>query len=545
DWHGPSNPIDTACSSSLVAVHRAIEAIRGGHCEVAIVGGVNALLSPDVYISFTKSGMLCEDGRCKTLSDKANGYVRGEGVGMLMLKSLRAAQRDGDDIYAVIKGAAENHGGRTTSLTAPNPNAQAAVIKRAIEDAGIDFHRVGYIECHGTGTELGDPVEISGLKTVAKDLLDADAAAEKQIAAPCYLGSIKSNIGHLEASAGLAGLIKLVLMLRHGTIAPTLHVEQPNPLLELEASRFRLARAAMPWPRPPGEPRRAGLSSFGFGGTNAHLVIEEAPVIDRPAAPDGAPELFCLSGHSSEALARQADVWRQWLQSPAADAAELRDLCGVAAQRPGLTHRLAVVAHSRVELAAALARAPEATAEAAASPWRLCFAGADTSWALAAYRRLSALGFAPDLIGFHGGGWRAALDAAGVLDIDADTTAPLRRPRIAVLDPVGGGLLRPWRARANYLMALREAGTAGGRAFASAMQARGQALWQRQPTFSKYLREWETPLREAGIALEAIFAADPPPVAVLALTVALREVDERWALGRAPRLDADYDELVD
>jgi acyl transferase domain-containing protein/NADP-dependent 3-hydroxy acid dehydrogenase YdfG len=310
DWHGPSNPIDTACSSSLVAVHRAIEAIRGGHCEVAIVGGVNALISADVYISFTKSGMLCEDGRCKTFSDRANGYVRGEGVGMLMLKPLRAAQRDGDDIYAVIKGAAENHGGRTTSLTAPNPNAQAAVIRRAVEDAGIDFHRVGYIECHGTGTELGDPVEISGLKTVAKELLDADAAAEKQATLPCYLGSIKSNIGHLEYGAGVVGMIKVIQQIRHGKIAKSLHCDTISPLIDLKRTPYRIAQQAVDWEVPAGQTRIGGVSSFGFGGANAHVVIEE--YVDHSSGPTSDPlgiaQLLVFS-------ARNADILHDTLQA--------------------------------------------------------------------------------------------------------------------------------------------------------------------------------------------------------------------------------------
>ena len=303
DWHGPSNPIDTACSSSLVAVHRAIQAIRAGQCQVAIIGGVNALLAPDVYISFAKSGMLCEDGRCKTFSDKANGYVRGEGVATLMLKSLRAAQRDGDDIYAVIKGAAENHGGRTTSLTAPNPNAQAAVIRRAIQDAGIDFQRVGYIECHGTGTELGDPVEISGLKTVAKELMDVDAAVDKQATSPCYLGSIKSNIGHLEYGAGVVGLIKVILQIRHKRIARSLHCDTVSPLIDLRRTPYRVAQQAVDWDVPAGQTRIGGVSSFGFGGANAHVVIEE--YIDRSAAHDDdadAPQLLVFSARNADTL---------------------------------------------------------------------------------------------------------------------------------------------------------------------------------------------------------------------------------------------------
>lgn len=326
DWHGPSNPIDTACSSSLVAVHRAIEAIRGGHCQAAIVGGVNALLSPDVYISFAKSGMLCEDGRCKTFSDKANGYVRGEGVAMLMLKSLRAAQRDGDDIYAVIKGAAENHGGRTTSLTAPNPNAQAAVIRRAIQDAGIDFQRMGYIECHGTGTELGDPVEISGLKSVARELMDADAAVEKQASSPCYLGSIKSNIGHLEYGAGVVGLIKVILQIRHRRIARSLHCDTLSPLIDLRRTPYRVAQQAVDWEVPAGQTRIGGVSSFGFGGANAHVVVEE--YIDRSAAQDAddadQAQLLVFSARNAERLHAMLQAYPAFLARTDRSAGTLR-----------------------------------------------------------------------------------------------------------------------------------------------------------------------------------------------------------------------------
>jgi acyl transferase domain-containing protein len=349
DWHGPSNPIDTACSSSLVAVHRAIEAIRGGHCEVAIIGGVNALLSPDVYVSFAKSGMLCEDGRCKTFSNKANGYVRGEGVGMLMLKSLRAAQRDGDDIYAVIKGAAENHGGRTTSLTAPNPNAQAAVILRAIEDAGIDFHRVGYIECHGTGTELGDPVEISGLKTVAKELLDADAAAEKQIAAPCYLGSIKTNIGHLEYGAGVVGMIKVILQIRHRKIAKSLNCDTISPLIDLKRTPYKVAQEAVDWDVPAGQTRIGGVSSFGFGGVNAHVVIEE--YVDLTSAHgaenDDSEQLLVFSARNAETLHATLQAYPEFLARTDRSADTLRRIAHtLQTGRTGMQERVAFVARS-------------------------------------------------------------------------------------------------------------------------------------------------------------------------------------------------------
>src|SRR5438045_891991 len=213
--HGPSEPIETACSSSLIAIHRGVTAIESGQCTIAIVGGINVLVSPELHISFSKAGMLCEDGRCKTFSAEANGYVRGEGVGMLVLKKLSDAEQAGDHIYGVIRGSAENHGGRTGSLTAPNPRAQADLLVAAYHKAGIDPSTVGYIEAHGTGTPLGDPVEINGLKTAFSELMTASTNPRREGEAWCGIGSVKSNIGHLELAAGVAGVIKVLLQLQH------------------------------------------------------------------------------------------------------------------------------------------------------------------------------------------------------------------------------------------------------------------------------------------------------------------------------------------
>lgn len=313
DWHGPSNPIDTACSSALVAVHQAVQAIRSGQIDQAFVGGVNLILSPDVYISFTKSGMLSEDGKCKTFSDKANGYVRGEGVGILMLKPLKSAIRDGNVIYAVVKGTAVNHGGRTNSMTAPNPKAQADVIKKAIEDSGLDFKRINYIECHGTGTPLGDPVEIRGLKSVEADLLSEDS--EKHI---CKIGSIKTNIGHLEIAAGIAGLIKVILQMKNKKIAKSLHCDKINPYIDLSSSSFEIAQNASEWLVPAGQTRAAGVSSFGFGGVNAHVVLEEYQEVnysshnttDKPKT-----QLIVFSAFNEENLIKYVAQYTDFLSS--------------------------------------------------------------------------------------------------------------------------------------------------------------------------------------------------------------------------------------
>ncbi len=279
DFHGPSEPISTACSSSLVAIHRAVRAIRQGDCTQAIAGGVNAILSPKLSISFSRAGMLCEDGRCKTFSDKANGYVRGEGVGAILLKPLSRAEKDGDRIYALIKGSAENHGGHANSLTAPNPTAQADLLKAAYQDADVPPDTVTYIETHGTGTALGDPIEINGLKMAFTSLYEACHLALPE-APHCALGSVKSNIGHLETAAGIAGVLKVILSMGHKTIPESLHCETINPYIDLKDTPFYIAREKQEWTslkdsRGNTLPRRAGVSSFGFGGAYAHIVLEE------------------------------------------------------------------------------------------------------------------------------------------------------------------------------------------------------------------------------------------------------------------------------
>ncbi|MGW3453150.1 SDR family NAD(P)-dependent oxidoreductase [Streptomyces albidoflavus] len=282
DLHGPSEPVETACSSSLVALHRGVELLRSGRSGLALVGGVNTIVSPDLHIGYSRAGMLCEDGRCKTFSARANGYVRGEGVGVLLLKPLSHARRDGDRILGVIRGSAVNHGGRAHSLTAPNPRAQADLLKSAYRDAGIDPRTVTYVEAHGTGTELGDPVELNGLKSAFGELYAETAGAPGHLDAParCGLGSVKSNIGHLELAAGVAGVIKVLLQMRHATLVESLHCADLNPYLDFTDSPFEVVRERQPWQRPSGAdgralPRRAGVSSFGFGGVNAHVVIEE------------------------------------------------------------------------------------------------------------------------------------------------------------------------------------------------------------------------------------------------------------------------------
>ncbi|UQQ34206.1 SDR family NAD(P)-dependent oxidoreductase [Paenibacillus polymyxa] len=313
DIHGPSEPIETACSSSLIAVHRAVQAIRNGDCETAVAGGVNTLLSSEDYKSFYKAGMLSRDGRCKTFSDQANGYVRSEGVGMVLLKKLKDAELDGDQIYAVIRATGENHGGRANSLTAPNPKSQAKLLNSVYQKAGIRPDTVGYIEAHGSGTPLGDPIEINALKQAFQELgNESHNGIDKS--GYCGLGTVKTNIGHLELAAGIVGLIKVVLQMKHQTLVKNLHLETVNPYIELEDSPFYIVQETCKWePLLDDEgkelPRRAGVSSFGFGGANAHVLVEEyipqENQMDHFGAAPRTPVMIVLSGKDEQRLQEQ------------------------------------------------------------------------------------------------------------------------------------------------------------------------------------------------------------------------------------------------
>lgn len=274
DFHGPSEPIDTACSSSLIAVIRGVKSIQSGDCQMAIVGGVNVIASDDLYVAFSKSGMLAEDGRCKTFDKNADGYARGEGVGTILLKSLAKATQDGDHIYAVIKGCGINHGGHASSLTAPNASAQADLIMNTYQKAHINPLDVTYIEAHGTGTKLGDPVEIDGLNKAFRGLFELRQIEQWQ-EGYCSVGSVKSNIGHLEAAAGIASVFKVLLSMSHHVIPASIHINELNPYLALHKSAFKIAQKTQKWDIPDGKRRIAGISCFGYGGANAHLVLEE------------------------------------------------------------------------------------------------------------------------------------------------------------------------------------------------------------------------------------------------------------------------------
>lgn len=268
DLRGPSLAVDTACSSSLVAAHLALKSLRSGECDMAFVGGINILLTPTITNNFHIAGFMAPDGRCKSFDDAADGYVRSEGAGVLILKPLSQAQADGDHIYSIIQGSAINQDGRTNGMTAPNTLAQMEVLKQAYAEAGIDPAEVQYVEAHGTGTKLGDPIETNALGEVF--------GSDRDEANPCLIGSVKSNIGHLEPASGVAGVVKAALALERKLIPPSLHFNTPNSYIDFDQLKLQVQTKLGPWPQS-SCPARAGVNSFGFGGTNAHLILEEAP----------------------------------------------------------------------------------------------------------------------------------------------------------------------------------------------------------------------------------------------------------------------------
>ena len=347
DLRGPSLAVDTACSSSLVAVHLACQSLRLRESDVALAGGVNLVLSPEATVAFSKLQMMSADGRCKTFDARADGFVRGEGCGVIVLRRLADARRDGDPIVAVIRGTAVNQDGTTNGITAPSGLAQAQVVRQALENGGIKPAAVSYVETHGSATALGDPIEVEALAEVLS----------RNGGGPCALGAVKTNIGHLEAAAGIAGLIKAALCLRHGRIPPNLHFRRPNPHLGLQRTRFVLPTEGRPWMSPAG-PRVAGVSSFGFGGTNAHVVLEEAPAAEPRASgrAEGRPLLLPLSARSEDALRELARAFAAFLADPASGARlSMLDVAySAGVRRTHHAHRVAVAGGSREEWIGAL-----------------------------------------------------------------------------------------------------------------------------------------------------------------------------------------------
>ncbi|MFH9004319.1 type I polyketide synthase [Streptomyces afghaniensis] len=394
DLHGPSLAVDTACSASLVATHLACQSLRAGESSVALVGGINLIVSPGLSVTLEAAGATSPDGRSKPFDASADGYGRGEGGAVLVLKRLTDARRDGDRVLAVIRGSAVQQDGRTNGIMAPNGDAQRQLIEDACRRTGIDPSSVDYVEAHGTGTPVGDPLEVGALSAVYGRGRPADD--------PCLIGSVKPNIGHLEAGAGVAGLLKATLALHHGVIPPSLNFAEANPAIDWGGNRLRVVTEPTPWPERR-HPRRAGVSGFGYGGTIAHVLLEQAP---EPAARDHAPDapaparahgydasrrLFPLSAKSTAALRAYASDLADWLTGAGRDVPLSSVGHTLALRRSHLDVRAGVVARDREDLVAKLRaiaaseesrEAPTGTALEATGPGAVwVFSGHGSQWA--------------------------------------------------------------------------------------------------------------------------------------------------------------------
>ncbi|MCH7623412.1 MAG: type I polyketide synthase, partial [Nitrospinae bacterium] len=344
DFKGPSFVVDTACSSALVAVHQACRSIWGAESSMAVAGGVNAMLVPEVTITLGKGGMLSPDGRCRSFDAAGKGYVRGEGAGVAILKPLKKAVEDNDPIYALILSTTSNQDGQTLAIPVPNGESQKILFLEGCKNAGISANQIQYLEAHGTGTPIGDPIEANALGAV----LAENRPAEEN----CFIGSVKTNIGHLESASGIAGLMKVALALKHKEIPPNLHFNQPNPEINFEKLQLQVPQSLIPWPKRD-EPALSGVNSFGFGGTNANVILKESPIRSDPETAEPFSKdtrFFCLplSARSQDALKDFAELYidffshkDNWTRR------DLNDVCYTASlRRNHHDHRLALTGQS-------------------------------------------------------------------------------------------------------------------------------------------------------------------------------------------------------
>ncbi|MET9000823.1 SDR family NAD(P)-dependent oxidoreductase [Amycolatopsis sp. NPDC004169] len=478
DLRGPSLTLDTACSSSLVAVHQAVQSLRRGESETALAAGVNVLLSPGITAGFHRAGVLAADGRCKPFDAGADGIVRGEGCGVVVLRTLRAARRAGDRVLALIRGSAVNSDGRSNGLTAPNPAAQAALLRDAYATAGVDPSSVDYVEAHGTGTPLGDPLEAGALAAVL--------GPGRPAARPLLLGSVKSNLGHLEGAAGITGLLKVVLAMTHRRLPPSLHFREPNPRIDFTG--LRVVASGTDWPRYPGT-ARAGVSAFGFGGTNAHVVVEEWPsAAFPPRAGAAGPQVFALSARSAEVLHARAEQLADWLAE--SDVPLDAVASTLAHRREHLPVRGAVVGESRGEVVEAL-RNLAAGDQAADTGVVFVFSGYGSQWS-----------------------------GMGRLLLRSE---PAFRAEIDALDPV-------FRAEAGFSLreALERPGLAGTQLALFGIQLALAALW-----------------RSHGVVPAAVLGHSMGEVAAAVVAGALEVADGLRVMAARARLLADLDERGD
>ncbi len=352
NFHGPSIALNTMCSSSLTAIHLACQGIERGECDTAIAGGVNVSIHPNKYLMLSQGKFASSKGRCESFGQGGDGYVPGEGVGAVLLKPLSKAVEDGDHIYGVIRGSMINSGGKTNGYTVPNPIAQGEVIKEAIEKSGVNARSISYIEAHGTGTSLGDPIEIAGLTRAFRQYTD-----DKQF---CAIGSVKSNIGHCESAAGIAAVTKVLLQMKHRELVPSLHSEELNPNIDFGETPFIVQRRLSEWESPEGKPRIAGISAFGAGGANAHIIIEE--YIDGRGkgksvkANSDTPAVIVLSARNEERLKERARDLINWIERESHGDEELVDIAyTLQVGREGMEERLGFTACTKQELKEKLA----------------------------------------------------------------------------------------------------------------------------------------------------------------------------------------------
>lgn len=433
DLKGPALVVDTACSSSLVAVHLACQSLRHGECSMAIAGGVNVMLTPMSLVPSSKMGMLAADGRCKSFDARADGVVISEGCGLVVLKPLSKAQADGDPILALIRGAAINQDGRSNGLTAPNVLSQQAVIKQALSQTGIDAGRVTHIEAHGTGTSLGDPIEFEALRAVYGQ------------GEPVALGTVKANLGHAGAAAGVAGLIKLVLSLEHHEIPPHPNLQQLSPNISLDGTQFSIPTTTQPWPRGD-KPRFGALSSFGWSGTNVHMLLEEAPLPASPTTESKGPYILPLSARSPDALRDVAARYRAYLNE---STATLTEVCFTAgARRTHFEHRVAFVADDKAELLAHLDTISPPEMPVKRQPLAFVFSGQGSLWAGMAQQLLSEDALFRETIGACDAGLRRHTDWSLLAELERGDADRFRRTDIAqpLLFAVQVALATRWRA---------------------------------------------------------------------------------------------------
>jgi acyl transferase domain-containing protein len=436
---GPAMQLDTACSSSLLTAHLACQALRNRECDLALAGGVNLILAPEVTIGLCRMRAMAADGRCKSFDASADGYVRGEGCGLVVLKRLAEAVADGDRIYAVIRGSAVNHDGRSNGLTAPNGTAQKTLIREALDAAGVSPQQIQYLEAHGTGTSLGDPIEAMA----AGEVLCRDRAE------PLLLGSVKSNFGHLESAAGAAALMKTALALHHGVIPPSLHFRDPNPHIPWDRLAVTVPTALTEWPK--AESRFAGVSSFGMSGTNVHMILEQAPPAAAPAERQ-APHVLTLSAPNEAALEALANRYVPFLERTS----NLRDVCDTSNRgRKHFDHRLAIAADSVESLLTGLKRAKPSGRRrkrpriAFLFPGQGVQVGQQTAGSIQAKlfafevelaRQWIACGIRPDAVIGHSVGEYAAACIAGVFSYDDGLKLIAERERLMNALPERGAM---------------------------------------------------------------------------------------------------------